>query len=115
MNLLEVELRQVSAQPHWTQNPTVKRAAFALLVLWLLTSVYIVSADQQAVVTRFGAVVEPRVMPGIHVALPWPVDRVTKLKVQQLQRLVVGGELADTVTGRAQPLQSQFLTGDQNI
>ena len=34
-------------------------------------------------------------MPGIHLALPWPIDRVTTLKVQQLQRLVVGGELAD--------------------
>jgi membrane protease subunit HflK len=81
----------------------------------LLTSVYIVKIDQQAVVTRFGAVIEPRVLPGIHVALPWPIDRATTLKVQQLQRLVVGGELADSVTGRAQPLQSQFLTGDQNI
>ncbi len=82
---------------------------------WLLTSVYIVRIDQQAVVTRFGAVIEPRVLPGIHLALPWPIDRATTLKVQQLQRLVVGGELADSITGRAQPLQSQFLTGDQNI
>ena len=92
-----------------------RQVAGALALLWISTSVYIVRTDQQAVVTRFGAVVDPRVMPGIHVALPWPVDRVAKLKVQQLQRLVVGGELPDTVTGRAQPLQSQFLTGDQNI
>ena len=40
---------------------------------------------------------------------------MTALKVQQLQRLVVGGELPDTITGRTQPLHSQFLTGDQNI
>ena len=66
-------------------------------------------------VTRFGAVVDARVMPGIHLSLPWPIDRVTRLKVQQLQRLIVGGEFADSVTGRSQPLQSQFLTGDQNI
>jgi membrane protease subunit HflK len=86
-----------------------------LVCAWLLTSVYIVRIDQQAVVTRFGAVIEPRVLPGIHIALPWPIDRATTLKVQQLQRLVVGGELADSITGRVQPLQSQFLTGDQNI
>jgi modulator of FtsH protease HflK len=92
-----------------------RRVIGGLFLAWLLTSVYIVLIDQQAVVTRFGAVVDPRVMPGIHLALPWPIDRVTTLKVQQLQRLVVGGELPDTVTGRAQPLQSQFLTGDQNI
>ncbi|HYL38000.1 MAG TPA: FtsH protease activity modulator HflK [Bryobacteraceae bacterium] len=89
--------------------------AGGLLLLWILSGVYIVRTDQQAVVTRFGAVADPRVMPGIHIALPWPIDRVAKLKVQQLQRLVIGGELPDTVTGRAQPLQSQFLTGDQNI
>src|ERR1051326_4149355 len=87
----------------------------AVVALWLLTGVYIVSANQQAVVTRFGAVVDPRVMPGIHMALPWPIDRVTKLKVQQLQRFVIGGEAADSITGRTNPLQSQFVTGDQNI
>jgi len=86
-----------------------------LLLLWMVTGVYIVRTDQQAVVTRFGAVVDPRVMPGIHTSLPWPIDRVTKLKVQQTQRLVIGGELPDTITGRSQPLQSQFLTGDQNV
>jgi membrane protease subunit HflK len=91
------------------------RILLIIAALWVLSGVYIVGASQQAVVTRFGAVVEPRVMPGIHIALPWPIDRVTKLKVQQLQRLVIGGEAADSVTGRSNPLQSQFLTGDQNI
>jgi membrane protease subunit HflK len=87
-------------------------AAFGL---WLLTGVYLVNTQQQAVLTRFGAVVDPRVLPGIHISLPWPIDRVTRLKVQQLQRLVVGGDSADTVVGRSQPLRSQFLTGDQNL
>ena len=91
------------------------RIALAIAAVWLVSGVYIVPADQQAVVTRFGRVIEPRVFPGIHIALPWPVDRVTKLKVQQLQRLVVGGDLPDSVLGRTQPLASQFLTGDQNI
>ena len=76
----------------------------ALVALWLLSGVYLVAPEQQAVVTRFGAVIEPRVMPGIHYALPWPIDRVTKLKVQQLQRLVVGGDIPDSVLGRTQPL-----------
>jgi len=116
MSLIEVERPavQVAAAPpgaRWTRG----RMAAAAAGLWLLTGVYIVGADQQAVVTGFGKVVEPRVMPGIHVALPYPVDRVTKLKVQQLQRLVVGGETPDGVLGRMQPLASQFLTGDQNI
>jgi membrane protease subunit HflK len=89
--------------------------AAVILLGWLATGVYIVPADQQAVVTRFGRVVEPRVMPGLHVSMPWPVDRVDRLRVRQLQRTVIGGDVADNVLGRAEPLRSQFITGDQNL
>ena len=111
--LLSPEVATVA--PPQIRRPRFRQWIYAALVLWLLTSVYLVNTQQQAVVTRFGAVVEPRVLPGIHIALPWPIDRVTRLKVQQLQRLVVGGDAADTVVGRSQPLRSQFLTGVQNI
>jgi membrane protease subunit HflK len=93
----------------------VPRVVWGVVLLWILSGVYLVQTDRQAVVTRFGAVVEPRVLPGVHYALPWPIDSVTRLKVQQLQRLVIGGEAADMVLGRTEPLASQFLTGDQNI
>ncbi len=92
-----------------------KRVAAALAAVWVLSGVYIVAPDQQAVETLFGRVVAPRVLPGLHYALPWPIESVTKLKVRQFQRLVVGGNVADSVLGRTQPLASQFLTGDQNI
>ena len=92
-----------------------RRLPWAALGVWLLSGVFFVSTDQQAVVTRFGAVVDPRVLPGIHYALPWPIESVTKLKVNQLQRLVIGGEAPELVLGASRPLASQFLTGDQNI
>ena len=47
--------------------------------------------------------------------MPWPIDRVDRLKVRQLQRTVIGGDVADNVLGRAEPLRSQFITGDQNL
>lgn len=115
MKLLETETGIAPPASPPTEYTRRQKIVGGVVALWLLTSVYIVAADQQAVVTRFGAVVEPRVMPGIHLSLPWPIDRVTKLKVQQLQRLVIGGSLSDTVIGRSQPLISQFLSGDQNI
>jgi modulator of FtsH protease HflK len=110
---LQLEIREQQSPParRWTRA----HIALAIAALWMLSGVYIVLPDQQAVETLFGKVVAPRVMPGLHYALPWPVESVTKLKVRQLQRLVVGGDLADTVLGRTQPLVSQFLTGDQNI
>jgi membrane protease subunit HflK len=94
---------------------TPRRILIGLVALWIASGIFLVQADQQAVVTRFGAVTERRVTPGIHYALPWPIDSVTKLKVQQLQRLVIGGDLPDSVLGRSNPLAAQFITGDQNI
>ncbi len=101
--------------PWWKRGGRGRQAVGTALALWVLSGVYVVQTDRQAVVTRFGAVVEPRVYPGVHYALPWPLERVWKLKVRQLQRLVIGGEAADQVLGRMAPLASQFLTGDQNI
>src|ERR1700681_3231397 len=98
-----------------SQRWTGGRVVVALAGLWVLSGVYLVAPDQQAVETLFGRVVAPRVMPGLHYALPWPIESVTKLKVRQLQRLVVGGDVPDTVLGRAPQRQSLFLTGDQNI
>jgi membrane protease subunit HflK len=94
---------------------SARRIVVALVALYLLTGIYLIPADRQAVVTRFGRVAEPRVLPGLHYALPWPVDRVYSLKVLDTRRAVVGGETVDQTLGRTQPFQMQFLTGDQNI
>lgn len=111
---VQVETQEIQAEsrsPRWTR----RRLAAIVPILWLASGIYLVPPDQQAVETLFGKVVAPRVMPGLHYAAPWPVERVTKLKVRQLQRLVIGGDLPDGVLGRTEPLLSQFLTGDQNI
>jgi modulator of FtsH protease HflK len=109
---IEIEEARVPAPP---VRFTAKRMAPAVLAVWVLSGVYVVAPDQQAVETLFGKVVAPRVLPGLHYSLPWPIEKVAKLKVRQLQRLVLGGSLPDGVLGRNQPLASQFLTGDQNI
>jgi membrane protease subunit HflK len=88
---------------------------FWLAAIWLVSGIYLVQPDQQAVVTTLGAVSVDRVSPGLHYAFPWPIDRVYKLKVHQLRRAVIGGDAADAVLGRLQPALAQFLTGDQNL
>jgi membrane protease subunit HflK len=122
MSIIEIEPRPLKIRTRIAMEQAMpprrgrlRNFCAAILAVWLATSVYLVAPDQQAVVTRFGKVAEPRVMPGIHASWPWPIDRVSKLKVNQLQRLVIGGDLPDTVLGRTQPILSQFLTGDQNI
>jgi membrane protease subunit HflK len=103
------EIREVQAPRR------IPRVPLALVAIWLVSGIYLVQPDQQAVVTRFGAVVAPRVTPGLYYTFPWPVDSVYKLKVRQARRLTVGGELPDAVLGRTQAAAAQFITGDQNL
>jgi membrane protease subunit HflK len=101
----------------WSAQPIFawlkRRLWLALLLLYLLSGVYFVAPEQQAVVTRFGRVVAKGVTPGIHYHLPWPVESVTKLKVLETKRLTIGVEMPDQALGRA--AAEQYLTGDQNI
>jgi membrane protease subunit HflK len=111
---LESPKAEIEARETWPGRSGMS-IIVGILALYLLSGVYVIPADRQAVVTRFGRVAEPRVLPGIHYALPWPVDRVYQLKVLETRRAVVGGEAADETLGRMPPFQTQFVTGDQNI
>jgi len=97
------------------RSPLLRRWALGLLGVWLLSGIFLVAPDQQAVVTTWGAVTSGRVLPGLHYALPWPIQQVYKLKVHQLRRTVIGGDAADITLGRLQPAASEFLSGDQNL
>src|SRR5947209_4164737 len=81
-----------------------------------MTGVYVVRANEQAVVRRLGRVVDDRVGPGLHVGLPWGLDRVDRLRLREQKRLTVGFEQPDQALGRpVDPAQREFLTGDQNL
>jgi len=62
----------------------------AALVLILLSSIVIVAPQQQAVITRFGAVVGEPVGPGLHLKLPWPVGGAEKYDTQRVRTIAVG-------------------------
>jgi len=89
----------------------------ALIVLWLLSGIYIVRPDEQAVVRRFGKAV--RVTdPGPHYHLPSPIERVNKVKVKQIRRIEVGFRTVNPgppARYRFIPEESLMLTGDEQI
>ena len=93
------------------------RWILALAVIgWLATSVFMITTDEQGVLSRFGRVVDDRVPPGIHVKLPWPCDVVTRLKARETKRLGLGVALAGQVTGwTPAPAEVELLSGDKNI
>lgn len=106
------------------------RAAFGHLkwnrVLWglialaiagyLATGVYFVAPGEAAVVRRFGAVVAPRVEPGAHYRLPWPIDRVNIVNVGDVRREVVGVAAPEEGHDHPEPPSKlQVLSGDTNV
>lgn len=93
-----------------------KHRALALAALWLLSGLYLVRPEQQAVVRLLGRVVAEGVQPGLHWRVPWPLTRLSKVRISEARRLSVGFDLADEAAGRQPaPGKSHFLTGDQNI
>lgn len=73
--------------------------AAVLVVLWLLSGMFQVNAADRGVVQRFGRFNEV-VGPGWGWAFPWPIDRVTKVNVSQVNSV---------------EYRSRVLTADVNL
>jgi membrane protease subunit HflK len=73
--------------------------AAVLLVIWLASGIYIVDPAERGVVLRFGRHVDTTV-PGPHWHLPFPIERVEKVDVDQVR------------TARH---KAEMLTQDENI
>ncbi len=63
------------------------------LLGWLSTALTVVGVEEQGLVERFGRPHGAQPLnPGLHVHLPWPVDRVIRVPVQRIQTVQVGHE-----------------------
>jgi membrane protease subunit HflK len=101
--------------------PVPNPIGFGLIVLlialiWLGTGFYIVDQGKRGVVLRFGKYVETT-MPGPRWHLPFPVESVDIINLEQVRTIEVGyrgrGEVGP---GRARELkESLMLTDDENI
>ncbi len=97
------------------------------LLAYAATGFYIVKGNEQAVVRRFGRVVQtpdgqPRfVGSGLHYDLPWPWSQVDRVNFHQVRTVSIGvAEVEDLrESSFLQELppdrKPQFLTGDKNI
>jgi membrane protease subunit HflK len=96
--------------------------AAALILLYLLSGVYSISPNEIGVLQRFGKVLDDRVPSGIHYALPWPVDRVTKVPIRIVNSLLVDDFYNSFDIGSAARafykmtgLASYCISGDNNL
>ncbi|UCH84215.1 MAG: FtsH protease activity modulator HflK, partial [Candidatus Latescibacterota bacterium] len=104
-------IKQIWATEHGRRRAILLGIA-VVLVVWLATGFYTVDSNERGVTTRFGGVFA-HTGPGIHYALPVPIDRVYTPATTEVRRIEVGfrsgGELW------TEPRRSDMLTGDQNI
>lgn len=88
-----------------------------VLLAWTAwTAVTQVQMGERAVVRRFGRILDERPKPGLYIGLPWGIDRVDRIQVSEIRRVVVGfpGAAAEREFVDSTP-PGQLLTGDHNL
>jgi len=94
----------------------VRRASAALALLYLLSGLYAVRPNEVVVIRRFGKALRTHAQPGLHYCFPWPVDRRDRVRMEEPRRVTIGFTAVDQSVGAsADPRQSRFLTGDENV
>ncbi len=93
--------------------------AGVIAALWLASGLFIVNPGEQAVVQRFGAWERTRVEEGLGYHLPYPIEIVTKIKVNEIRNLTIGfsGQAERGTPGSKRDIaeESLMLTADRNI
>lgn len=65
-------------------------AAAIVLIFWLSTGLVQVEAYQAGAVYRFGKLSDELLEPGLHICLPWPIDKVEIYDTESVQQFSVG-------------------------
>jgi len=86
----------------------------AVFLLWGVSGFYMVAADEEAVVLRFGKHTVTK-GPGLNWHVPYPVETIEKLPVTRVQRLEIGFRSFPDGAVRKRANESLMLTKDENI
>jgi len=85
-----------------------------LALLWAASGIYMVAADEEAVVLRFGQHSATK-GPGLNWHFPYPIETVEKVPVTRVQRLEIGFRGLSDGRVRKVNQESLMLTKDENI
>lgn len=100
---------------HVKLKPVLKILPFIGLLLYLLSGIYVVNPGEEAVIRRFGKWTGERITEGIHYRLPWPVDRVDKVNIEEIKKHTIGMPFEPHPLSLCPPDVAETLTGDENI
>jgi membrane protease subunit HflK len=80
---------------------TAVTLVLVVLLAYISTGFYTIQWNERGIVRRFGQQIGEKRPPGFHFRLPWPVDSVERVKVDDIRKLNTGSFL--------------MLTGDENL
>lgn len=85
--------------------------------MYAASGFYTIYPGDVGIVRRFGAICRSDVPPGLHYALPYPVDEVDEVPVRRLRRLLLGSRPSETPNAAeaTRERDSWHLIGDENI
>ncbi|MEA3408846.1 MAG: FtsH protease activity modulator HflK [Candidatus Eisenbacteria bacterium] len=86
---LFARVRSTVRRPEWRRRCTGILVVL-VLVVWAGSSVSFIGPGRVGVVMRWGKALDEILTPGVHMKAPWPIDRVTRIELQQVRRLEIG-------------------------
>jgi len=93
-------------------------AGAVLAAAFYATSGFVaIGPAEVGLVRRFGAIHGDGLLPGLHYALPYPIDRVDRVRVKRVERLLIGfaRDRLGNLAFQSDPVDAWHLTGDENI
>lgn len=104
-------------QPPESENKaiTILPIVGLIALIWFATGFYIVDQGSRGVVLRFGKHIETT-LPGPRWHMPYPIESVTVVNMEQVRTIEVGYRSAEGSSSRSKELrESLMLTDDENI
>ncbi len=99
-----------------TKARILRAVPLAALAVWAASGFYVVESEEQAIVKRFGRIVDRAVPSGMHFRLPWPFEAHEKFETTTVYKMGIGMITRDYLRGIPSPEElSHWLTGDTNI
>jgi len=89
----------------------------AVVIVWILSGIYIVSPGEMAVVRRFGKMTKTATS-GPHWHIPRPIEKVNVVKVEEIRSMELGFRTISSAGAsriRSYPVESLMITGDENL
>lgn len=83
-------------------------------IVWLLSGIYIVDPAERGVVLRFGQYATST-MPGPHWHLPYPIEKVEVVNVEEIRNVEIGYRSNGSRNGGTIHSEALMLTKDENI